>query len=216
MNRICPICEDPLIEQMSFFGCPTCNLGFDPTSADGIYGDEYLVHYLLYETTKFSNELMQARFNFVQEYASIGRETTLLDYGCGAGTFGSFVELNSFVRTYSHDPFLHVDHSFIKYLKGGHKFNVVTFWDSFEHIRRLEIVPLLRGQHVFLTLPIIENRNQLERWKHYVPGEHVWYFSTDALIALFEKWNYKLIAQSDFEERLRSPGIKSFCFKHGG
>jgi len=218
MNLLCPICNEPFLEKVQgICYCVSCGLGMDVTSADGIYGDEYLIHYLLYETTEFTKTLMRQRMNFVQEYAPIVRTDSLLDYGCGAGTFGDYVNVNSLLNVYSYDPFLKKDHSFIQYLKEHKKFNVITFWDSFEHIRRLGIIPLLRGDYIFLTIPIIDQMEKgLKYWKHYVPGEHVWYFSTNALVALFGKWNYKLIGQSDFEERLRSSGIKSFCFKHGG
>lgn len=214
MNRLCPICDNSLVHSIEIPMCPKCNLMMDPTPSDGTYGDEYLLHYKLYEQTDFSKVLMNERWLFMLSNLE-GLPFSLLDYGCGANTFINSIKANCFdADIYSYDPFLHKDQSFLNYLKTYKTFDVVTFWDSFEHIRRLEIVPLLRGKHIFLTLPIIDNVKSIYRWKHYVPGEHVWYFSTSALIGLFEKWNYKLIAQSDFEEKLRSKGIRSFCFKH--
>jgi len=189
----------------------------DPTPSNGIYGDEYLLHYKLYGQNNFSTLLLGARKHFIQSTIQIEDVRSLLDYGCGANLFAPFMSNTTHLTTFGYDPFLNREHEFLKYLKLHRKFDIVTFWDSFEHMRRLEIVPLLKGKYVFMTLPVIDNiKHDLVKWKHFVPGEHVWYFSTQALIKLFKKWNYKLIAQSDFEEKLRSRGLKSFCFKHGG
>jgi len=217
MNRLCPICEDPFSLEFRFPLCKKCDLIMDPTPANGIYGDEYLLHYRLYEGNEFSAILMKKRLQFIEDTLDSLSGRSLLDYGCGADTFRRV--MNTYYPSmgiFSYDPFFKKEHNFLKHLIGYNFFDIITFWDSFEHIRRLEIVPLLKGNYTFITIPITDSLNDvnLENWKHYVPGEHVWYFSTSALTKLFEKWNYKLIAQSDFEEKLRSNGLKSFCFEH--
>jgi len=215
MNRLCPVCEKAYHLSIRLPACKECGLLMDPTPSNGIYGDEYLLHYKLYGQNNFSALLLGARQHFIQDTIQIGDVKSLLDYGCGANIFAPFMDYTTHILAFGYDPFLNKDHSFLKHLKLHRKFDIVTFWDSFEHIRRLEIVPLLRGKYIFMTLPIIDDiKHDLMGWKHYVPGEHVWYFSTSALMKLFEKWNYKLIAQSDFEEKLRSSGLKSFCFEH--
>lgn len=215
MNRLCPVCEKPLVDIWAFPKCESCNLKMDPTFSDGIYEDEYLLHYELYEQTDFSKILMKERLQFIENTMELLSGKSLLDYGCGADTFKKVMnDIYPSMHVFSYDPFFKKDHNFLEHLITFDFFDIVTFWDSFEHIRRLEIVPLLKGKYIFMTIPIIDNIKSIYKWKHYVPGEHVWYFSTSVLVKLFEKWNYKLITQSDFEEKLRSKGLKSFCFKH--
>jgi len=135
----------------------------------------------------------------------------LLDFGCGARAFQKHWEATSGgedIRIYSYDPYFYPNHNFLK----EEKINAITFWDSFEHISRLSIIPEFKADYLILTLPIIDRVSDIFTWKHYVPYEHTWLFSTKALQNLLHKWGYHLIEHSNLEADLRSPDVHSFCF----
>ena len=205
MNRICPICSDPFIKVNGLYACEKDELYADLRASSFSYSDDYLLTYKLYEKTQRSKDICCARWKFVKDHVDIVGKN-LLDYGCGAGTFGTWLS-DKYLNIYMYDPYFRKDHSFLDVY-----IDIVTLWDSFEHMGRLEILPLINAKYVFMTLPIIDGIKNITTWKHFVPYEHLWYFTSNALIKLFEKWKYELVETSIFEAEFRSPGIKSFFF----
>ncbi len=144
----------------------------------------------------------------------------LLDIGCGTGGFLKFASANGF-RTYGFDAsraqaehartlFSEVRHasSLRAYLEildqPDLKFNCITLWDVFEHIRNP--LPFLQqlakalepGGHVFVSVPNgraipwkIRIHNALNRPLDLAPWEHVFYHSIQSL--------YKCIRASSLE-----------------
>jgi len=203
--RLCPICNEPLERYGEIYRCRDCFLFADPRQLMG-YGDDYLLHYKLYrEKTELSGLIKRARWAFVHQYTPT-RRLVLLDYGCGARAFGDANESN-LIRVFNYDPYFYRDHGFLKA-----DIDVLTMWDSLEHMSRLDIVPLIGAEWIFLSLPIVDDVEDIFTWKHFVPGEHIWYFSEKALELLFRKWGYRMLIRQDIEAELRSKDVASFCF----
>jgi len=209
MNKLCPICNRPLVLIDGLHYCADDELYCDLQPTSFSYDDVYLLHYKLYAKTDLSVEINQARGIFVRDYV---RDGVLLDFGCGARAFEkSHIMQMGRWKIYSYDPYFHRDHSFLD----EKKIDVLTFWDSLEHINRLNIIKIIDAEHVFVTTPVIDDVPNIFCWKHYVPHEHVWLFSTNALINLFDKWGYTLIERRDIEASLRSKDVASFYFHKG-
>ena len=209
MNRLCPICSKPFISIDGLCYCEEDHLYADLRPTRSSYNDLYWLHYKLYEKTPLSKQIFQARQNLILDYF---KEGVLLDFGCGARTFERFWKVSDKgekIKVYSYDPYFYPNHNF---LKEDH-IDALTFWDSFEHIERLPIVKEFQAEFIFITLPIIDNVENIFCWKHYVPYEHIWMFSTKALINLMTKWNYTLVTHAMIESHLRSEDIQSFVFK---
>ena len=203
--RLCPICGRLLQPYGEIFRCRNCHL-FADLRQPVRYDDDYLLHYKLYrEKTELSGLLQKARWDFVRRYTPTQR-LVLLDYGCGARAFGDANE-SGLIRVFNYDPHFYKDHGFLKA-----DVDVLTMWDSLEHMSRLDIVPLIGAEWVFLSLPIVDEVEDIFTWKHYVPREHIWYFSENALRLLFRKWGYRMLVRQDIEAELRSKDIASFCF----
>jgi hypothetical protein len=185
--------------------CQEDGLWADPKVSSFSYSDDYLLHYQLYARTKKSDDICRARWAFVASHIAL-IDKNLLDYGCGAGTFGMWWKEDC-PDIYMYDSYFRLDHSFLDV-----DIDIVTLWDSFEHISRLDMLPLIGAKYIFMSLPIVDDVIDIVTWKHFVPHEHLWYFTTKALTRLFRKWGYKLVETSDFESLLRSPDIKSFFF----
>ncbi len=206
MNRICPICNKPFVRVDGLYLCKDDELYADPKMTSASYQDDYLLHYKLYARTQKSNDICQARWDFLAHNIPFAGKT-LLDYGCGADAFNTWWR-QKYPKLYSYDPYFKLDHSFLNV-----DIDILTFWDSLEHMSRLGIVPLINAKHIFISLPVVDDVKDITTWKHFVPHEHLWYFTTKALTRLFEGWEYELVETSIFETMFRSQGIKSFYFR---
>jgi len=206
MNRICPICNKPFVRVNGLYACEDDELYADPKISSFSYTDDYLLHYKLYARTQKSDDICRARWEFLCRNVSF-IDKNLLDYGCGAGAFAAWWK-QDFPKIYKYDPYFHPDDSFLDV-----DIHIMTLWDSLEHVSRLDLLSLIGAKHIFISLPVIDDIKDITTWKHFVPHEHLWYFSTKSLTRLFEKWEYELVETSIFETMYRSPGIKSFYFK---
>lgn len=207
MNFLCPVCDELMSQESdSLFFCKhdalyLCN---DCRSFD--YGADYLLHYKLYGKTKFGKALNSKRWDFVLNSGLFG---PLLDFGCGSD---SFIDAKpNGADVFSYDPYFKKDFSFL-----DTKLDIVTFWDSFEHMTRLGIAPLLNSRQIIMSIPILDEDTDLFSWKHYRPGEHIWYFSDNALVKLLKRWNYNLRSRSSFEIEMGREDVKSYCFTLSG
>lgn len=203
MNLLCPICDKPLKEAFKFFRCDEDHLYLDPRL--GVYGDDYLVLYKLRARTDVGEKIYDARWSFIEKHVQSLSAKTLLDFGCGSNGFSR--SANKCRCTYSYDPICQPDHDFLQ-----NRIDVLTLWDSIEHMGLLETIPLIGAEYIFVTVPIIDDVSDILQWKHYKPYEHIWYFSSKAIVKLFKKWNYRLVERCDIEAKLRSKDIASFCF----
>jgi len=204
MNTLCPICDRVLKSYdygNTLYFCHRCNLFMCSEAVHG-YDGNYELHYKLYERTEFSKKLNLARWKFVNKHDPC----TVLDFGCGSASFAKQSPKN--IRCYSYDPFFKKDYTFLE----RPEFDVVTFWDSLEHMTRIQLVPLLNAKEVCLSVPITDDVHNIISWKHFRPGEHVWYFSDEALKKLFQRWEYAFIERDDFEVRLGRDSILSYRF----
>jgi len=205
MNRLCPICDKTMISLDSgLMNCQDDDLYASMEGNSSVYDDVYLLHYKLYARTKFSEDLQKARWDLVRKFLMDG---TILDFGCGAGAFGA-LKPDGF-EIYQYDPYFRKDHSFL----GAH-LDGITFWDSLEHMQRLEMIPLLEAEYIFVGLPITDGIANITNWKHFHPHEHIWYFSKKALVRLFNRWGYSMVDFQNFETALGRVDIISFIFHH--
>lgn len=203
MNSLCPIC-DAAMENLwdNVFFCKKDNLYSCTEHKPEDYNADYLLHYKLYSRTELGERLNSQRWDFVLKQGLSG---PLLDFGCGSDSFAEAKPRR--VDTFSYDPYFKCNFEFF-----SANLDTVTFWDSFEHITRLGIVPLLNSRQLILSIPILREGVDLFSWKHFRPGEHIWYFSESALLSLFERWNYGLKDVSTFETSLGRVDINSYCF----
>jgi hypothetical protein len=193
-----------------FFFCGEDQLYMCPNaSLPDTYRDVYGLHYQLYARTEFSHKLNSARWKFILDNTT--NIYSVLDFGCGARAF-ELAKPKLMMNVISYDPY------FYNNMEGvldtcNLGIDVLTFWDSFEHIRRLEMIPLLKARYIVLGIPIFTNGIDIIQWKHFRPDEHVWCFSEMALKRLMRKWKYEEVAHSLFEVELGRSDIHAFIFR---
>ena len=86
-----------------------------------------------------------------------------------------------------------------------HEYDVITFFDSFEHFDDIFILDKLKCKYIMITLPWCHyfSNEWFENWVHRRPNEHLWHFNDKSLISLFESYNYKCIHTSNFDDTIR-------------
>jgi hypothetical protein len=140
---------------------------------------------LLRNNSATAEKISRIRWDFIAEI----HPRVVLDYGSGAGWFRAFrpqdITVDSYdIASYPQTGILH------------DKYDVICFWDVFEHIPDFSvIVNLLKNtDYVALSLPLKprEGINWLE-WKHFKPLEHLHYFDLALLDATMSYFKFTRI-----------------------
>ena len=141
----------------------------------------------------------------------------VLDYGCGCNMFDLYRPEEVTVDSYdigtigvSAYPQTGIRHE---------RYDVVCFWDVLEHVDwerepDEEILKWMqRADFVAISLPILPSYfENMEMWKHYKPGEHLTYFTSESLTEFMEEKGFELI-EHDMPECPPRDDIHSFIFR---
>lgn len=91
----------------------------------------------------------------------------------------------------------------------GKSWDLVTFFDSLEHIPDLGFIRTLDARFVALTLPFCHadrlGIDWFKDWKHRRPGEHLHHFSLDSLTKFMRSRSFELISSQALEDAIRIP-----------
>ena len=152
--------------------------------------------------TKTAGAICKVRWDFVEEV----KANYVLDYGSGCGFFKAFAPDDVFVDTFDIMP---VPTTGIT----QDAYDLITFWDVLEHIPDFnEIVGVLAmTRYVAITVPIKPPKMKWEDYKHYKPFEHIHHFTNESLIALLDRFGFKLV-KSGTPECPPRQFIHSFLF----
>ncbi len=178
------------------------------------YDNDYHDKYASYEGTPIAAALNAGRCALVAKHAPAG--ATVLDIGAGCGTFvrqaladgfdakgfdviPKTVEYLRSIKAYAEDPT---------------DFDVVTFWDSIEHIECPEILlrKVRKGAIVLAAIPVFDDLTQIRTSKHYRPGEHFYYWTTTGFIDWMANYGFRLIEESTHETDAGRDSIGAFAF----
>ena len=99
---------------------------------------------------------------------------------------------------------------------GDIDFKLVSFFDSLEHMRNLEVLRSMRTAFILVSFPDVGDRDieALKTWKHYRPNEHLFYFNRYTLKGLMNNIGYDLIVYENVEGPIRED-ITTGIFKKG-
>lgn len=178
------------------------------------YDDSYFDKYASYEDTPVADALNRGRCALLARHAADG--ASVLDIGAGCGTFVRSAAAWGFEsRGFDVIPKT-VDYlkSIKAYASNPALFEVVTFWDSLEHIDNpgelLDAVQL--GAVVLVAIPIFEDLRKVRESKHYRPGEHLYYFTEAGFIRWMGLRGFRLLEISDHETAAGRESIGAFAF----
>jgi len=175
-----------------------------------LYQEDYFAKYRQYEGSEIARKLNLGRTQITEKYC-----TFLLDIGIGSGEFIKQSSVDA--KGYDINPVA------IAWLQEKQLYcepknfcgNGWCFWDSLEHIpdpsKLLSLVSF--GSFVFMSLPIFDDLLAIRKSKHYRPGEHLYYFTTNGLIGWMKEHGFETIEISDFETVAGRENILSFVFQ---
>ena len=198
------------------FICDDCGLVSSDILPDpSIYDKSYDIKYQRYARTAAGELLQNIRLATVLDGISEkGINCKILDFGCGSG---SFVRCHEDIKGFDINPY--GSYCDVTSLLNG--FEVVTFWDSLEHIQDpKKLIKGLKAEYVFISTPSIDDFiGELTEFHHYYPGEHVHYFSAESLNKLMESCGYEKVSLHYRESTIRTSGgdknILTMGFKRG-
>jgi len=139
-------------------------------------------------------------------YAFAPRRGMLLDFGAGSFRFvEAAIAAGWFAWGYDIAGQHHAN--FWDYKRGWPKFDVVTFFDSLEHLPDpAGLVGELAPRVVMVSVPECHYPNTAEwfmDWKHRRPGEHLWHWNRRTLPAFMARLGYQCEMLSWFEDEFR-------------
>lgn len=193
--------------------CYTCSHLWQEKVEPIKYGKEYAAGYAGRPTV----ELSWVRLAFLYLYAESGR---ILDIGYGDGEFIRQASRAGFF-TMGYDS--HTDDigvPVVKELTPG-LFDIVTMFDSFEHMADLS-EPFKAAPKMFVVtvpwLPEGVTDESIKAWRHYKPNEHLHYFTEKSLRAVFSRHGYGMETRKPIEDLIRknpqaSPNTMTFIFR---
>lgn len=200
-------------------------VGHLPADTDGLYSYEYWTKYHEYKQSPIAEKLMKVRVELVEKHAP---RATVLDIGIGSGHFiekrdamvGPVLDQIGVKRlTYGYDVNPHA----ITWLVARQLWwdpwakdpEIVTCWDSLEHLPRPhDFVARVRSM-IFVSIPIFANKEHVLSSKHFKPGEHLWYFTHSGFIHYMKRLGFRLIDENEMESKLGREEIGTFVFKRG-
>ncbi len=135
---------------------------------------------MLRQYSRTAEQISKIRWDWIKEI----EPTRVLDYGSGCGWFRAWRPKGVEVDSYDIGDYPQTGIDLVIY-------DVVCFWDVLEHIEDFaELEPVLAlARHVAVSVPVIDEISLID-WKHFKPGEHLHYFTNEALDALFRKYGF--------------------------
>jgi hypothetical protein len=163
-----------------------------------------------YDTYTTNDRMSELRFNLLTKV--IKNFSSVTDFGYGNGAFLQHCVKNG-KTTYGFDisdyptPIgsLKIDNV------NDYEVDVVTFYDSLEHLPEMELVPFLRGlktKYVCISVPWYHEEQGNEwfmNWKHRRENEHLHHFDSHGLANLLNSSDYKVLYLGNCEDVVRTP-----------
>lgn len=160
-----------------------------------IYDKAYQDKYHIYAKTPLGDAIHKARWDFVQRHAK--GHLKILDWGCAVGAFHLNSPNGYMTEGYDINP----NSKFNNRPNPMAGWDVLTFWDSIEHTPNFyKIISVYAPKHIFISTPNLEVvREDIHKWKHYRPYEHIYYFDKYSLDFIMTDLGYEMI-EINFEE----------------
>ena len=237
------LCKDHSISGELFHveQCPVCGMVLTnprPSAdhaADYYQSSEYISHsskssglidYIYLIIRRFT---MKWKLKLVRPYLNT---RTLLDIGCGTGTFAGYCKEND-ITTYGVEPSPHARSKAEKKINVFEsleklpdvKFSVITLWHVIEHIYDLSKTLAEIKNHladngiIFIAVPNLESldaRHYKEYWAAYDVPRHVWHFSKKSMEELLLKSGFKVIQKVPMKLDSYYVSLLSEKYKTGG
>lgn len=138
---------------------------------------------------------------------SIGKTPkSILDIGYGTGAFLEACE-SEIENRYGHDISGWKVPDGCQFVEDilEDRYEVITFFDSLEHMNDIEFVKDLKCDYVCISVPHCHyfDDEWFENWKHRKPDEHLWHFNEYSLKSFMERMGYSTVNICNLEDFTR-------------
>lgn len=144
-------------------------------------------------TAKLINEI---RWEFVKDIPF----NTVLDYGCGCGELTTFAPQREGLIIDSYDIGMLNGEPYPQTGILHDRYDLTFFNDVIEHVDWVNnpdanmLHAFQNTTYISVSIPVWNGKiEDIKTWKHYKPGEHLYYFSSETLMDFFIKKEMKLI-----------------------
>lgn len=199
--------------------CRECGYGYPSLRDPIIYSEDYERKYNLYP----EHDICNIRLSFVRRAEDIflkahtGKSILkILDYGCGSGAFVR-ASNDAGYEAYGYDV-----NDYTEDLRPGKGFvpEIVTLWDSFEHLTDEEQAAFFEKfksvKMIVVSVPDFSSAClSIDEWRHYRPKEHLHYYTSSALTQRFLKEGYFPAFISHDEDLIRKAPWKNNILSMG-
>lgn len=138
---------------------------------------------------------------------SIGKiPNSILDVGYGTGAFLKVCE-SEILERYGHDISGWDVPEGCQFVENifENEYDVITFFDSLEHMKNIEIIKKLKCNYICISVPWCHyfDDNWFNTWKHRKPDEHLWHFDDVSLKKFMNRMGYETINICNLEDVTR-------------
>jgi hypothetical protein len=169
------------------------------------YDTRYMEYY-----TKMNLAMSKLRFDLLDKYAVFD---SICDFGYGDGKFLEYCKAQNVSKCYGHDISNFPLPQGVEFIPDVTKqqFDVITFFDSLEHIPHPNVHGLLASlqtKYIMISLPWMHETMGAEwfrTWKHRKENEHFHHFDSHGLIRLVQKAGFTPIHICNHEDEIRKP-----------
>lgn len=187
-----------------------------------VYGDDYFANYQALADSPIAKDLNDFRAGVVTRHAPVGggkSRCSLLDVGIGDGAFLRRVApLHSWLDSAGCDvnpagvAWL-IEEGKLANFEEPASFDMVSFWDSLEHIRDPRPALAAARDVVVASLPIFTSAEHAVASKHFKPLEHFWYFTRHGFCEFARREGFDVVDVMATESALGREDIETFVLK---
>ena len=182
--------------------------GFYPVNVDGQYDESYYANYAKLACTPMGHEITEKRRDFTNRFFA---NRPWCDVGPGACAFVEATHASGFDINPTTNARLR---ELGRYQDPASQFDVLTFWDSLEHIPMEDLIGLLdRCKGAVVSMPVYEDREHVLRSRHFKPAEHMHYWTADGFVDFMIQRGFNHLGEDDFETKLGRDGVLTFAFE---
>lgn len=173
-------------------------------------GPVYSYDYSNYYNKIPSKEMSSIRYRILKNHITDFK--SVCDFGYGNGSFIEYCRDKGHV-CYAHDVSDYPAPDGVTRLESvkEQEFDVVTFFDSIEHIEDADLVSFLnniKSKYFVISLPWFHEflgPEWFSKWKHKKDNEHFHYFDMHGLVGLLNDVNCTVIHVGNEEDEIRKP-----------
>jgi hypothetical protein len=166
------------------------------------YDNQYIEYY-----EKMDDSMSILRYNLLSKYVKFD---SVCDFGYGDGAFLRHC-LKEGHTCYGHDISNYPLPNDVSFVKDPSTLDVdvITFFDSLEHIQDFDLVPFLKSiktKNIIVSVPWMHERlgpEWFRRWKHRKENEHFHHFDSHGLIQLLHDSGFKITHICNDEDNIR-------------